>query len=76
MPNDGRSPVGAVHMLKGFELHAPVTDGEVRGFQTRFWVFESPPECHVRDAEVVEALVCKTSLSGFESRRALQSYGR
>jgi hypothetical protein len=26
------------------------------------------------DAEVVEALVCKTSLSGFESRRYLQFF--
>jgi hypothetical protein len=29
------------------------------------------PTCFVGNAEAVEALVCKTSLSGFESRRYL-----
>ena len=54
--------------------HAPVADGEASGFQTRDWVFESPPGCQPADAEAAEAAVRKTALSEFESRLLVQ-YG-
>src|SRR6266487_309449 len=35
-----------------FSIYAPVADGEASGFQTRYWVFESPPGCqNLRHAE-------------------------
>jgi hypothetical protein len=47
---------------------APVADGEASGFQTRRWVFESPPGCHAPQQQVVSGQaansVCAVQVRG------------
>ena len=50
-------------------------DGDGSSLQNCDSRFNSSRVCHVRDAEVGEAAVCKTVLTGFESRLSLQSEG-
>ena len=48
--------------------HAPVADGEASGFQTRHWVFESPPGCQAPQQQVVSGRaansVCAVQIRG------------
>ena len=48
--------------------HAPVADGEASGFQTRHWVFESPPGCHAPQQQGVSGRaansVCAVQIRG------------
>ena len=50
-------------------------DGDGSSLQNCDSGFNSSRVCHVGDAEVVEAAVRKTALTGFESRLSLQSEG-
>ena len=53
------------------EYHAPEPDGDGSSLQNCDSRFNSSRVCHVGDAEVVEAAVRKTALTGFESRLSL-----
>ena len=50
-------------------------DGDGSSLQNCDSGFNSSRVCHVGDAEAVEAAVCNTALTGFESRLSLQSEG-
>jgi hypothetical protein len=62
-----------VRLLPGVPRTRP--DGDGSSLQNCDSGFNSSRVCHVGDAEVVEAAVRKTALTGFESRLSLQSEG-
>jgi hypothetical protein len=63
-----------VRFLPGVPRTRP--DGDGSSFQNCDSGFDSSRVCHVRDAEAVEAAVCKTVLTGFESRLSLHRRAR
>ena len=62
-----------VRILPGVLRTRP--DGDGSSLQDCDSGFNSSRVCHVGDAEAVEATVCRTVLTGFESRLPLQSEG-
>ena len=63
-----------VRLLPGVPHTRP--DGDGSSFQNCDSGFNSSRVCHVGDAEVVEAAVRKTALTGFESRLSLHRRAR
>ena len=63
-----------VRLLPGVPRTRP--DGDGSSLQNCDSGFNSSRVCHVRDAEAVEATVCKAVLTGFESRLSLHRRAR
>ena len=63
-----------VRFLPGVPRTRP--DGDGSSLQNCDSRFNSSGVCHVGDAEVVEATVCRTVLTGFESRLSLHRRAR